>query len=653
MNESEICALIDRQLANAMTTQTSVEDDQADAQDYYHGRPMGNEVAGRSRIVTRDVLETIEWIKPSLLRIFGPGQKVCVFDPTGPEDELAAEQDTDVVNQILVKDNDWFLTVYEWIHDALLQKNGYIKIYAEEKEEVETVTHYGLTDQQLVQVLEQAEPVEHNESVEQTELGDVVLHDIKARLRKKAWKICIDTVPQDEIRIPYSYSSVNLDDVAFIAHEREMPASDLIEMGHDKGLVDQLGLDRSDESQLKYARGHYETRFEDEETDPSMRLVTVQECYIKLDLDGDGVAELHRVLKSGSTILEIDEWDYIPFVAMSAIPLPHEHMGMSEADLVMDLQEIRTALLRQILDNLYLTNNPEKEAVIGKVNMDDLLVSVPGGVKRVKEPNSIKPLTVPFTAGASLPMLDVIDGMKESRTGVSRHTQGLDANVLAQSTKGAFMGALKQANQRVEMIARIFAETGFKALFRKAHGLIRKYQDVPRTIRIRNTWVDVNPAQWRERNDVTVVVGTGNVNDDEMLAKLLQLADRQEQHLLNGSPMVSLKNLYNTYEQIVQKSGLKDVSRYFTDPAMAMPPAPPPPGPSESDKFLMLQQQVEELKASLRARELDLKEREQNRKEAETAFDMKHRAARFEADNAVDLANAGVTGLAYPQARYE
>ena len=381
-----------------------------------------------------------------------------------------------------------------------------------------------------------------------------------------------------------------------------------------------------------------------------MRLITVQECYIKLDLDGDGVAELHRVLKSGNTILEIDEWDYIPFVAMSAIPLPHEHVGMSEADLVVDLQEIRTALLRQILDNLYLTNNPEKEAVVGKVNMDDLLVSVPGGIKRVKEPNSINPLTVPFTAGSSLPMLEVLDTMKESRTGVSRHTQGLDADALAQSTKGAFMGALKQASQRIEMIARIFAETGFKVLFRKAHDLIRKYQDVPRTIRIRNDWVEVNPADWRERNDMTVVVGTGNVNDDEMLAKLLQLTEKQEQHLLNASPMVTLKNLYNTYEQIVQKAGLKDVSRYFTDPDTVQPP---PSEPSDADKLLALQQQVEDLKAALKSRELDLKEREQDRKEFETGFDMADRVINFEADRKMDIVGHGMTGMGYPVVKYE
>ena len=650
MNESDICALIDRQLSQATATQTTVEDDQADAQDYYHGRPMGNEVAGRSKIVTRDVLETIEWIKPSLLRLFAAGQRVCVFDPVGPEDEAAAEQDTDVVSQILVKDNDWFITVYEWVHDALLQKNGYVKIYAEEKEDIETETLYGLTETQLVQVLEMGEPIEHTERIEETEIGDIVVHDIKVRSVRKGWKICIDTIPQDELKIPHDHSAVSLDKVSFIAHEREMPVSDLIEMGHDKSVVDQLGLDKSDESQLEYSRSDNSTRFEDEETDQSMRLVTVQECYIKLDLNNDGIAELHRVLKSGSTILEIDEWDYIPFVAMSAIPLPHEHIGLSEADLVMDLQEIRTALLRQILDNLYLTNNPEKEAVIGKVNMDDLMVSIPGGIKRVKEPGSINPLTVPFTAGASLPMLEVLDTMKESRTGVSRHTQGLDADALAQSTKGAYMGALKQASQRVEMIARIFAETGFKVLFRKAHGLIRKYQDVPRTIRIRNEWVDVNPANWRERNDMTVIVGTGNVNDDEMLAKLLELADRQEQHLLNGSPMVSLKNLYNTYEQIVQKSGLKDVSRYFTDPDTV---EPPPPEQSDSDKLLALQQQIEELRAAHKARELDLKEREQGRKEAETAFDMADRAANFEADRMVDIAGQGMTGTGYPQVHYE
>jgi hypothetical protein len=215
----------------------------------------------------------------------------------------------------------------------------------------------------------------------------------------------------------------------------------------------------------------------------------------------------------------------------------------------------------------------------------------------VKAIGTINPLTVPFTAGASMPVMDLLDSMKEVRTGISRHTQGLDADALAHSTKGAFMGAIKHANQRLELVARIFAETGFRDLFRLVHKTILEHQDKPRWLKLRNTWVPVDVSEWRERDDMTVVVGAGSGNDDEQLAKLMTLAQKQEQHLQMGSPMVSMQNLYNTYTQIVEKSDLKDVTRYFTDPKEIKPK---PPQPSESDKMMQAQMQIEQLNAQVR-----------------------------------------------------
>lgn len=597
LSKSELVALLNSHLHGAVSA-TELEDDQADAQDYYHGRPFGNEVTGQSQVVTRDVLETIEWMKPSLMRIFASGKRVVEFSPVGPEDEAAAEQETDIINHVITQDNDWFSTVYAWIHDALLQKVGYVKVYWDETEKTRRKTLEGLDDAQLAAELENGTPVEHSERLVVVDpmMPPMVVHDVTIEYSETEGRVRIEPIPPDEVRVSANATALSLRDVEFVAHTRAVTKSWLVERGVDKSVIDSLEGDDAF-GDLENARSEYEDS-ETASNDEALRKVEVHECYALIDRDGSGIARRHRILYSGSEILEDDEWDEVPIIALSPIPQPHTHIGLSEADLVMDVQEIRSTLLRQILNNLYLTNNPEKEVVWDNVmNADSMLVSAPGGIKPVKALGTINPLTVPFTAGASLPIMELLDSMKEVRTGISRHTQGLDADALAQSTKGAFMGAIKQANQRLELIARIFAETGFRDLFRLVHKTILEHQDKPRWLKLRNKWVPVDVSEWRERDDMTVVVGAGTGNDDEQLAKLMTLAQKQEQHLQMGSPMVSMQNLYNTYTQIVEKSDLKDVTRYFTDPKEIKPKQPQP---SESDKMIQAQMQIEQLNAQIK-----------------------------------------------------
>ena len=593
MNDNELKAVVRKALDQSLTVSSELESDQGDALDFYYGRAYGNEQAGRSQVVTREVLEAIEWIMPSLMRVFASGNKTVQFDPVGMDDEDSAELETKVVNHVFNKDNNGFEILHNWFKDALLQKVGYVKVFWEEEEEVVTESYSGLTDEALAELLEEGvEPIEHSqiEDVTVDEMGQqvfTVYHDVKIRRVDKSGNLKIINIPQEEMRVSKNATSISLDNVDFVAHCTEKTASDLLEMGYPKSLIEQLGSE-DEEGGLQNYREVYSENV-DGENDQSMRLITVNEAFIRTDYDGDGIAELRRVVMSGNHILENDEWDIIPFAALTPIMMPHKHIGLSEADLVMDIQQIKSTLVRQMLDNLYLTNNPEKEVLASQVNLDDLLKSLPGGIKRVKQMGSIREIAVPFTAGASQPMLDLLDGMKEARTGVSRHTMGLDADTLAQSTKGAFQTGLRQANQRLEMLARVFAETGVKALFLKIHALLIKHQDKARELKIDSDWVQIDPTEWRERKSMSVVVGIGTGDKTESLMNLNQLREIQEQHLLQGSPMVSMKNLYNTYEKMIELSELKDAERYFNDPDKLPPPEPKEPSTEEK----MAQAQIE------------------------------------------------------------
>lgn len=635
--EAEVVRILKSQISNAISGYNStLESDQSDALDYYHGKKYGNEQEGRSQIVTREVLETVEWMMPSLLRVFTSNRYVQ-FDPVGPEDEEQCEQETDYVNHVITKDNNAFLIFHDWFKDALLLKNAYVKIWREKVSKVETETYTDLTDEQMGLLLNEdnVEPIEHDERqviLGMDDQGPVIatLHDVKIRRTVQKGIDRVMAVPNEEILVGNDARSVCLDDANFVAHRQEKTVSSLLEMGFDPDIIKSIprGEDYNN-GELENSRFTYSNeRDDDDEIDESMRLVTVYECYIRMDYDGDGIAELRKIVMAGNKILENEEAPFIPIEALSSLPMPHKHIGLSQADIVMDLQLIKSTLWRQILDNLYLTNNPEKEVVDGQVNIADLLESVPGGIKRVKAPGSIREIVVPFTAGASIPVLEMLDGMKEGRTGVSRHTMGLDADTLAQATKGAFMGALEQANQRIETVARVFAETGVKGLFRKLHAQIIMHQDKPRVVKMRGKYVTVNPSEWRERTDMTVMVGLGTGNKGELVQKLMMIAEKQEQHLLNGSPMVSLKNLYNTYARIIDASDLKDVEPFFTNPdQIQQQPKEAPPDPNMM--ALQMQKEIEQGKLQL---QLETKQAELRQDEQEMLMSHQKEAAKLRQD---------------------
>src|SRR5262249_6238296 len=311
------------------------------------------------------------------------------------------------------------------------------------------------------------------------------------------------------------------------------------------------------------------------------------------DWDGDGIAERGKVTVAGGgqEILDNEPWDGpLPFISLTPIPMPHRFFGLSIADLVMDLQLIKSTILRQILDNLYLSNNG-RHIISDQVNLDDLLTARPGGIVRLKNgelpaQGHILPLDTPLVAAQALPMLEYIDGVRENRTGVTRYMQGLDADTLNKTASGINQ-IMTAAQQRVELIARIFAETGVKDLFRKILELVNRHQSAPRIVRLRNRWVPMDPREWNTQMDVSISVGLGTGNKDQMLVHLRSLLEIQVQAIrMQGGvdgPLVRLENVYNTLAKLVENAGLKSPDAYFTDPTQRPPAAPPPPPPAAPD----------------------------------------------------------------------
>jgi len=579
MNDSDILAMLNKQISNAKGGDNSTTNsDKATALDYYNGdESIIDADEGESSIITREVFENVERELGQQLKVFASGERFVQFDAVSDEDEEQAEQETDYVNYIYDKENNGFKITHDWIKSALIEKNAYVKVWVEESEESETQTYSGLNDFGLAQVLEQenVEPLEHTEEIVedvsidsmtgQEVINPTTIHDIKIKVTTKEKKIKVQSVPNEEMGVARNHNELSLKNCSFVYHRPQgVTASDLVEAGFDKDLIKTLPSYNDVDNELQIARNinSQDDHMLYDEADESTREIEVYECYIRFDHDGDGVAELRKVIIAGNEILDNDECDFIPFATLSPLPMPYRHEGLSYADCLMDIQDVSTVLTQQILTNLYFTNMPELEIAAG-VNLDDVLSRKSGSVNRVEVPGSINPITIPFTAGASLPILELMQNMAEKRVGSS---QPLDPNVLSKTSGAAFIYGSEQANQLSEKLARIFAETGFKELFGMIHELSIKHIDRPKMIKLRNKFVEVDPTEWKHRSNMSIVVGLGTSNKDQEIQKLFALSEKQEQHLMQGSPMADYKKLYNTYSRIIEKGGLQDPTKYWNDP---------------------------------------------------------------------------------------
>ena len=619
MTEEELATMVDQEISQALggdSDSNRLSRDRAKAMEYYLGEPFGNESEDHSRIVTREVMETIEWIKPELMKLFASGSETVRFEPQTAEDVPAAQQATDYINYLFHRKNEGFKILYQWINDGLLQKNGIVKAWWDEEESKVRERYEGLTDQELEMLL----APDAVELLEQETLPDALAEEqLTAQFEQQMMQFeqaqaQMSQAPQDPsqpaqpplqppmmpdipnvhnvaiartgaqnglkiVNIPpeefiISRKATSIKDAPFCAHRTRMSISELNAMGYDTtGLPtaqNSSGLEYTDEARARYEND--DTGPEHDETislDETMREVWVTEAYVKTDYDGDGIAEMRKVCKSGSTVFSNEEVDAAPFAAWTPIIVSHKFFGLSEADLVMDLQILKSQLLRNMLDNQYLTNNGRYTVIEGMVNLDDAMSSRPGGIVRQKMAGGIARLETPQLGQSAFQMLDYVDQLREKRTGVSERTQGLDPNALGPNTAASAVNQVMTASQqRIELIARVFGETGLTDLFLLMYKAILQNQTSKDIFRLRDEYVEVNPSDWHERKDVSVVVGLGNGSKESELQQLGQIVQLQQAFMNNPqtAPLAAAANVYNAAEDMVKIFNKAAGGRYFTDP---------------------------------------------------------------------------------------
>ena len=589
ISDEQVAAICRSEIDSAAGTASGeISHERAEALDYYYGEPYGDEADGRSQVVTREVMETIEWIMPSLARIFTDSDNLVTFDPVNETDIEQAKLETKACNYVYWKQNRGFYNTYTMLKDALLSKTGILKIYWDDTKEETKEDYEGLDEIQLGELL--ADPFTQREILE-IEEGELGLLNVTFKVTETSGKVVVEPVPPEEFGIARYARSPYVEDTNFCFHRTLKSFTELVQMGYDIELIRSLPYDEAAQTEEELARRNKTDEEEpfDYVSQESMRNYFITECYIKCDRDGDDIAELLRVTLAGghytagsSRLLGIEEVDNMPFATVSPILMPHKFYGMSLADVTMDLQRITSVLLRQMLDNTYLANNSRTAVNDSHVNMDDLLTSRPGGVVRFKGEGAAGQYITPIPHN-SLPqeaysMMGYLDDVRKQRTGVGDEVAGLDKNALANVNTGVAALAYDAARSKIELIARIIGEVGFKDVFRLIHELLMKHQDREMMLNVAGNFQAVRPSEWRKRQNTTVEIGMGSISKERRMVALEQVMAKQNELVANGGmgTMVQPFQIYESLRDMTEAYGLQPQA-YFSDPRFAPPPPPPQP----------------------------------------------------------------------------
>jgi hypothetical protein len=537
---------------------------------YFLGELFGNEEEGRSQVIMTEVRDTILAMLPSLLRIFTGGDKVIEFVPKGAEDVQAAEQATDLINYVFMQENPGFRILHDAMKDALVLKTGVLTWYKVDYEEVESYAYSGLLPEEIA--LLTSDPDVTVESL--TEVTDlttgVTQTDLRIRRVKRNPRYVVECIPPEQFLIDNEATSI--DEAIYVGRRKLATISELVAMGYPRDIIEQNagtgGFDMNNEVLVRNPADQSFfgiTQTTDETTDK----VFYVESYIRADRDGDGIAELHKVctVGNGAYILHSEVVQKAPFSLLAPDPTPHTIFGQSIADQTMDLQLIKSSIMRNTLDSLAQSIHPRTVVVENQVHMPDVMNVETGAVIRARAPGAVQPLTMPFVGQQALGVMAYLDEVKTQRTGISRASQGLDADVLQSTTRSAVQAQLSSSQERIEMIARLFAD-GLKRCFQGLLGLVVQHQDKAKIIRLRNKFVPIDPRGWDASMDMVVNIALGRGSDEQRMAFLMQIIQQQKEVIQTYgpyNPLVDLTQLRDALAQVTQLAGFQDPSQFWKE----------------------------------------------------------------------------------------
>ena len=545
------------------------------AQKYFDGRVDLDHEEGRSKVVSTKVRDVVRGAKPSLMRIFLSNDKFVEFTPKGEEDVASAEQATTYAHWVFNKVGGYNI-LNNAIHDALLKKVGVVKVWWNTETIAKSYSYENLSDEEVEALIsdDEVEVVEHLQEVEMEmdEMGMEVMRNVHSMMishKSEEGSLVVEGIPPEEFFIDGNAKSI--EDAYIVCHRTEKRVGDLVAMGYEIDVIEELAggggdsLAGDEEKVLRFG----ETLRDSDDTvnDPSMKTVVVTEAYLRIDTEGDGIPTLHKFLCGGTNyeVLDMEPWDKVPFAAFQVDPEPHAFYGRSLAELVMHDQDTTTSVLRGILDNVALTNSPRLEVNLDMVELDDVMNNEIGAIIRSEQIGSVNPLAVPFVAGSTLPALQYLDMLVEEKTGISKMSMGVNADMLQNTSATAAALTAQAGAGQVEVMARNLAE-GMKELFKLILQVSIKNSPEEQMMRLNGEFVAVDPRLWDADMDLDINVGLGTGQEDVKAAALMQTFQTQQQIWQTYGPqngLVSMTQMRNTLSDMMALSGIRNVDRYY------------------------------------------------------------------------------------------
>ena len=600
------------------------------------------ETANRSTYVSTDVRDAIMLMLPSLIRLFAASENPVFLVPRSQDEVDQAQQATDYVNYVFWCDNPGFLILYGALKDALTVRTGFVKWWCDENKETTRKRFTKITADQVQQILLEnpsaklvhvgrpipsgmptpppmpqsppmpppsglgSTPPPSGPSPSPTPMGgpsgsapggpppsmpmgpppppptfDEVI--VQFEIDKPLIKIA--GVPPEEMRLDRYARTFR--DSRLVGHERVVPIDQMIAMGYPRELcMDHIQSQQINEftmeAQLRNAGRFMSTRVGDG--------VLYGEWYIKADKNGDGQPELRYICTMGDDhkIVSDEEANRIKFALFSCDPISHTIVGDSIADYTEDIQKIKTNMMRGILDSLAESINPKTVVNELMVNLDDALNDDLGAVIRTRgDPNSAVMYTqTPFVGQAALPVVELMNDMLARRTGLTDAAKGLDPKAIQSSTQIGVEAVINGAQERVELVARVLCETGFRDLFTGLYNEICENPNPPRTLRVNGKFIPFDTSTFDQSMSVEVNPNLGKGNDMVRVVALSGIKNDQTALIAQmglGNPICGPQEMLNTMTDMLALANVKNVGRYFKTPTpqqmQQMLSAPKPPDP--------------------------------------------------------------------------
>jgi hypothetical protein len=605
--------------------------------EYYLGLNTNPAPEGRSQVVDRSVYETIQVMLPSLVRIFaGSSDEICKAVAIGPDDEQAAEQTTAVLRHYVTEKNNWEQVCADWIFDALVSMNGYAMAYWDESKRLIREEYEDQSDEQVaalmqdknIHVLQHSEEVDEQATADAQEQyqgalaqyqqmaqaaqmqaqqtgqppqippapqppGPVLRHNLVIERQENEGKVCIRVLAPEHCTVSSDTPNWMLDECPYFEYREQKTIADLRSMGLE--VDEDVSDDEDNDNEEDMARDRFgENR--DDTNKGVMRLVWARMVWVKADAEGDEQSRLYYAIIVGRTVLYAKPVGRIPVASMTAQPLPHRHIGMSVAETITDLQDIKQAVKRGGLDNLYLANNG-RHVISSKVNVEDLLDSRPGGVIRMLDESlpgegHVLPLVHPFAFDSIVQSLEYFDQERQNRSGASRYFSGTDAGAINKTAQGT-MALQNMASMRIEHIARMMAPA-VESLFSVVWEIVSKHANKALALKLKGSWTLVDPQAWRTKRDIRISVGVGAGNKESMMAQLQMQLGAQVNLMPIG--VAGPEQIHATVTEMAKLAGFANPARFWIDPSQT-PPKPPPPMPEQIKAQSAMQIKQMELQA--------------------------------------------------------